>query len=62
MFCDLTCVNARWPEHGALDGSGSCRTFQALYCEKKERHVHKNMPCHEKETRTLSLNDDGVNK
>jgi hypothetical protein len=50
-FCDLNCQYAAWPEKEALDGSGSCRVFQAIYCAKKERHVHKNMPCHEKEKR-----------
>jgi hypothetical protein len=47
-FCDLNCVHAEWPEDESLDGSGSCRTFQAIYCKKKKRHVHKNMPCPEK--------------
>ncbi|MBN2124586.1 MAG: hypothetical protein JW821_09860 [Deltaproteobacteria bacterium] len=48
-FCDLTCLHASWPEEEALDGAGSCRTFQALYCRKKGRLVHKNAPCIEKE-------------
>jgi hypothetical protein len=47
-FCDLNCEYARWPEGESLDGSGSCRTFQAIYCKKKNRHVQKNMPCPEK--------------
>jgi hypothetical protein len=50
-FCDLNCRYADWPEDEALDGSGSCRTFQGIYCEKKERVVHKNAPCPEKERR-----------
>ncbi|MGD8386900.1 MAG: hypothetical protein PVG49_07145 [Desulfobacteraceae bacterium] len=50
-FCDLTCRYARWPDSQALDGSGSCRTFQALYCEKKGRVVPKNAPCPDKEKR-----------
>jgi hypothetical protein len=41
-------MHAEWPEDKSLDGSGSCRTFQAIYCKKKKRHVHKNMPCPEK--------------
>jgi hypothetical protein len=49
-FCDLKCVCASFPEEGAVDGAGSCRTFTALYCRKKRRYVHKNMPCPEKET------------
>ncbi len=50
-FCDLNCGYAAWPEEDSLDGSGSCRTFQAVYCKKKDQHVHKNMPCHEKTNR-----------
>ena len=50
-FCDLNCRHATWPQKEALDGSGSCRVFQAIHCAKKSRHVHKNMPCHEKEKR-----------
>jgi len=50
-FCDLTCRYARWPDSQALDGSCSCRTFQALYCEKKGRVVPKNAPCPDKEKR-----------
>jgi hypothetical protein len=48
-FCDMTCRHASWPKEEALDGSGSCRTFQALYCGKKKRLVRKNAPCREKE-------------
>jgi hypothetical protein len=50
-FCDLNCEYAAWPEHESLDGAGSCRTFQAIYCKMKDAHVHKNMPCHEKSKR-----------
>ncbi len=50
-FCDLACKHADWPREQALDGAGSCRTFQAVYCAKKNRHVHKNMPCPDKELR-----------
>ncbi|MFH1480067.1 MAG: hypothetical protein ABIG67_02265 [Pseudomonadota bacterium] len=48
-FCDLRCRYASWPKREAYDGSGSCRTFQAVFCQKKERLVHKNVPCLEKE-------------
>jgi hypothetical protein len=48
-FCDLKCRHARWPEAEGLDGSGSCRTFLALFCEKHRRLVHKNAPCADKE-------------
>jgi hypothetical protein len=44
-FCDHNCEYAGWPEADSIDGSGSCRTFQALYCKKQKRYVHKNMPC-----------------
>jgi len=50
-FCSLTCRFASWPEEEGLDGSGSCRTFQALYCRKKGRVVHKNAPCPDWERR-----------
>jgi hypothetical protein len=48
-FCDLNCRYARWPVDKAVDGSESCRTFQAVYCEKRNRLVHKNARCPEKE-------------
>ena len=44
-FCDLKCPHASFPAMSGLDGSGSCRTFAALYCAKLERLVHKNAPC-----------------
>lgn len=44
----MTCRHAEWPRQEALDGSGSCRTFQALFCAKKDRLVTKNAPCMEK--------------
>jgi hypothetical protein len=47
-FCDLMCTHAKTPKDEAVDGSGSCRTFAALYCELKGRLVHKNMPCQQK--------------
>ncbi len=45
-FCDLRCPHARTPDKEGLDGS--CRTFQALWCEKLSRHVVKNAPCEER--------------
>jgi hypothetical protein len=36
----------------AVDGAGSCRTFQAVFCEKKKRLVHKNAPCSEKKKKS----------
>ncbi|MDI6794066.1 MAG: hypothetical protein QME81_14595 [bacterium] len=44
-FCDLTCEYAEWPKDKAMDGAGSCRTFQALHCRKIKRIVHKNGLC-----------------
>jgi hypothetical protein len=40
---------ASFPRSDAVDGSRSCRTFVALYCEKKKSLVHKNLPCAEKQ-------------
>jgi hypothetical protein len=51
-FCDLLCKYAEIPKEEGLDGSGSCRTFIALYCTKKKSLVHKNMPCKEKRLKT----------
>jgi hypothetical protein len=51
-FCDLMCAHARLPGETALDGSGSCRTFIALYCDLKRSVVPKNMPCRKKKVRT----------
>ena len=47
-FCDMQCKYSDWPKDDALDGSGSCRTFQALYCKKRGQLVHKNLPCPDK--------------
>lgn len=47
-FCDLMCVHAEMPTHTALDGSGSCRTFIAIYCKKRKGLVAKNIPCADK--------------
>jgi hypothetical protein len=51
-FCDLLCKYAETPKQEAVDGSGSCRTFIALYCTKKKSLVHKNMPCKDKRPKT----------
>ncbi len=42
-WCDLTCQHASWPD--SKDLSGACRTFQALWCNKLQRAVHKNAAC-----------------
>jgi hypothetical protein len=44
-WCALSCEHASFPQTGAVDGSGSCRTFVALYCARLKRLVHKNGPC-----------------
>ena len=44
-FCDLRCEFAEFPSETAIDGSGTCRTFMALYCKKLEKYVTKNAPC-----------------
>lgn len=51
-FCDMKCRYAEWPKEEGLDGSASCRTFQAILCKKRGRVVHKNAPCPEKENRS----------
>ena len=50
-FCDMMCKYAEFPKEGALDGSGSCMTFAALYCSMKDEIVHKNARCTDKEYR-----------
>jgi hypothetical protein len=47
-FCDMTCRYAEMPKQTGIDGSGSCRTFVALYCSRKKCFVHKNSPCSKK--------------
>ena len=47
-FCDLACDYAEIPKGAGIDGSGSCRTFIALYCKRKKTLVHKNHPCSKK--------------
>lgn len=48
LWCDMTCPEADWPKDDALDGSGSCRTFLAVHCNKYKRIHTKNAPCLEK--------------
>jgi hypothetical protein len=50
-FCEMNCRYADWPKEKGLDGSASCRTFQAIFCEKMGMVVYKNAPCPEKENR-----------
>ena len=44
-FCDLRCEHADFAKENAIDGSGSCRTFAALWCRKLQKYVTKNAPC-----------------
>ena len=44
-FCDLRCEHADFAKQDALDGSGTCRTFAALWCKQLKKHVTKNAPC-----------------
>jgi len=44
-FCDLRCEFAEFPKEEAIDGSGTCRTFAALWCTKLKKYVTKNAPC-----------------
>ncbi len=50
-FCDLDCVYAKFPDSDSVDGSRSCRTFVALYCARRKKLVHKNLPCNEKKAK-----------
>ncbi|MDQ7821155.1 MAG: hypothetical protein RDV48_00035 [Candidatus Eremiobacteraeota bacterium] len=56
-FCDLYCAHAKVPEENGIDGSGSCRTFIALYCTLKKRLVTKNAPCRDKAERGKEQRD-----
>lgn len=44
-FCDMRCEHADFAKDDAIDGSNSCRTFIALWCNKLEKFVTKNAPC-----------------
>lgn len=44
-WCDMRCEHASFPDEEAVDGSGTCRTFQAIFCKKLKRYVAKNAPC-----------------
>lgn len=53
-YCDLYCRYAEMPKDYGVDGSGSCRTFMALYCTLKRSLVDKNRLCREKEPREVN--------
>jgi len=44
-FCDFHCPHASFPKDGDIDGSKSCRTFAAVWCEQLQEYVTKNAPC-----------------
>ena len=44
-FCDLRCEFARFPLKDDVDGSRSCQTYLALWCEKLQSYTTKNAPC-----------------
>lgn len=44
-FCDLRCQHAEFPKQEHVDGSNSCRTFAALWCNELNQIVSKNSPC-----------------
>jgi hypothetical protein len=44
-FCDIRCEHASFPKEEDIDGSKSCRTFAALWCDLLEHYVTKNAPC-----------------
>jgi hypothetical protein len=52
QFCDLKCIHASAPRE-EMDGSRSCMTFTALWCELLGRHVMKSQPCSEKKERSF---------
>lgn len=45
IWCDMECPEAAWPDDEGLDGSGSCRTFLAVYCRKHQQLNKKNALC-----------------
>ncbi len=44
-FCDNRCEHASFPKDDDIDGSKSCRTFVALWCNLLNQYVTKNAPC-----------------
>ena len=44
-FCDFECKYAQFTKTKYLDGSGSCRTFQVVWCKKLKKYVLKNDVC-----------------
>ncbi len=44
-WCDYHCEYASFAKDEAIDGSGSCQTFQGIWCKKLKQYVFKNAPC-----------------
>ena len=44
-FCDMRCEYARFPRDDDIDGSRSCQTYLAIWCEQLQAYVTKNAPC-----------------
>jgi hypothetical protein len=44
-FCDFRCPQAEFPKEEGVDGSGSCRTFAAVWCRELGQYAVKNAPC-----------------
>lgn len=53
-FCDMTCRYAQWPNNNSVDGSRSCRTYQAIFCKKKKQLVYKNSICSGRKRKELN--------
>ena len=52
IWCDMECPDAAFPDEPGLDGSGSCRTFLAVYCQKHKSLNMKNSLCLDLKTET----------
>jgi hypothetical protein len=44
-WCDPRCEHASFPKEEAIDGSKSCQTYLALYCNVLKEYVTRNAPC-----------------
>ncbi len=44
-FCDMNCEHARFPKVEDIDGSRSCQTYLAVWCQELQQYVTKNSPC-----------------
>jgi hypothetical protein len=41
----MNCEYARFPRDEDIDGSRSCQTYLAIWCQQLEQYVTKNAPC-----------------